>query len=611
MANQQTDQRLAAVIKDASIACDRAGRQDLRARIDRLGSANEQATSSIVVVGEFRVGKGSTINALLGASVCPTAGGIEPHGPIRISYGERPQARVWSPGANVPTSIEPAVVASGAYSDELRIKGLGPIEVEVPLQALRSGLTFVDTPSSGGLSSFKAVADLELVRQADAVLFVTSASQPLTRSEVGALETLSLLCPLVTVVLNKIDYYPAWREIRSIDDHSLRDAGLTARVIPISARLAMAAGKDQELLAESGVPVLAKYVRDQVIEAIGARRRRETAEALGAVLDQIESPMTAELRALEDPESAAETVRSIEHEYEELDRARRSTAGWQTVLADSFDDLVSGAERQLRDDFAAMIRDSEQAINEQDPRVIWSDMQVFAVQRCTWILARTLDTVATTCADINLEVAERFGGTSADVAHIAAPAGSRGADSDQPPTSAMVDVRFDKSSRKDRMFVGFRGVVGGLTMFSVLGSFVFPPLITVAPIGAVVMGRKVVAEDRERMLERSRVAARTAIRRYCDDALRAASADVRQIAKEYRRELRDHYASRADETARTLTRQLDALRETKQRAKAEHAARAAEVRKEVGRIQALRGIVDTLVEPASFPPPTGPARGAG
>ena len=130
-----------------------------------------------------------------------------------------------------------------------------------------------------------------------------------------------------------------------------------------------------------------------------------------------------------------------------------------------------------------------------------------------------------------------------------------------------------------------------------------------APIGAVVMGRKVIAEDRERMLERSRAAARTAIRRYCDDALRAASADIRQIAKEYRRELRDHYAGRADETARTLTRQLDALRETKQRAKAEHAARAGEVRKEVGRIQALRGIVDKLAVPAPLPPPTMPTKG--
>ena len=46
---------------------------------------------------------------------------------------------------------------------------------------------------------------------ADAVVFVTDASQELTRSELDFVRQARDLCRTVVCVLTKTDFYPAWR----------------------------------------------------------------------------------------------------------------------------------------------------------------------------------------------------------------------------------------------------------------------------------------------------------------------------------------------------------------------------------------------------------------
>src|SRR5690606_4297166 len=57
---------------------------------------------------------------------------------------------------------------------------------------------------------------------AEAVLFVTDASQELTAAEVEFLRRARQVCPTVACVLTKTDFYPAWRKVRDLNQGHLR-----------------------------------------------------------------------------------------------------------------------------------------------------------------------------------------------------------------------------------------------------------------------------------------------------------------------------------------------------------------------------------------------------
>jgi hypothetical protein len=62
------------------------------------------------------------------------------------------------------------------------------------------------------------------------------------------------LCANVNIVLTKTDFYPAWRQIETLDRGHLSDHGIDLRVLPVSSALRQAAvaASDKELNTESG-----------------------------------------------------------------------------------------------------------------------------------------------------------------------------------------------------------------------------------------------------------------------------------------------------------------------------------------------------------------------
>ena len=69
-------------------ACAAYGRPDLAARLNRSREALADPSIHIVVAGEFKQGKSSLVNALLGANVCPVDDDVATAVPTFIRYGE-------------------------------------------------------------------------------------------------------------------------------------------------------------------------------------------------------------------------------------------------------------------------------------------------------------------------------------------------------------------------------------------------------------------------------------------------------------------------------------------------------------------------------------------
>lgn len=158
---------------------------------------------SIIVAGGFNSGKSTLINALTGRSVLHD-GAISTTAIItRLSHGASYQAKL------VYKSGEEIILDWADYKDRkidgLKSQDVQTLDVSVPFQALAAGVEIIDTP---GLNEHEQRTRLVLdyLPNADAVIFVLDAVQPLRRDEVEFIHLLGRP-PLENVffVANRMD----------------------------------------------------------------------------------------------------------------------------------------------------------------------------------------------------------------------------------------------------------------------------------------------------------------------------------------------------------------------------------------------------------------------
>ena len=137
---------------------------------------------TLVVCGEFKRGKSSLINALLGEEVVTTNVTTETVTLNKISYGAHSNEAILSGGRRLRLKDE------DLERDNLEelIKEIGEpiqqIEIKRPIEILKD-VTIIDTPGLGdSLKDFSDLVDHAL-RQADAVIYVFSVSYPLSQAE--------------------------------------------------------------------------------------------------------------------------------------------------------------------------------------------------------------------------------------------------------------------------------------------------------------------------------------------------------------------------------------------------------------------------------------------
>ncbi len=137
---------------------------------------------TIVVCGEFKRGKSSLINALLGEDVVTTNVTTETITMNRISYGTHENLLILSDGRQMRLSDDELACdkLKGIFSQlSERPKRL---EIKRPIELLKN-VTIIDTPGLGdSMEDFTADVG-EALRMADAVVYVFSVSYPLSVQE--------------------------------------------------------------------------------------------------------------------------------------------------------------------------------------------------------------------------------------------------------------------------------------------------------------------------------------------------------------------------------------------------------------------------------------------
>lgn len=203
--------KLKSFIKQLSSISQQYGKS---AVIENINNAIDKIdnSTSILFCGEFKRGKSSLINAIIGDEICPTDIGIATAVVTRIMYGQTKKAvRYYGnllEGENALKKEEIAWDDIQKYTvgDVIEIGSTVQMDLYYPSEFLKEGLVVIDTPGIGGLDPRHANLTAMALPYADIAVFITDASEPVTESELKFYEKKVASRVKSTIVLiNKSD----------------------------------------------------------------------------------------------------------------------------------------------------------------------------------------------------------------------------------------------------------------------------------------------------------------------------------------------------------------------------------------------------------------------
>lgn len=598
------------VLDEAVAALARYDRPDLATRLHLTRERVQRGRVRVLVVGEFKQGKSMLVNALVGAPVCPVFDDVATAVPTIVRHADAVSVTLVRGTGDAAERVEVPAAELADHACEQgnpgNREGWSHVEVGVPRPVLAGGLELVDTPGVGGLSSVHGAATTAALPSADAVLFVSDASQEYTAPELEFLGHAAAVCPTVACVLAKTDLYPEWRRIAELNDGHLQRAGIAVERFAVSSSVRWQAvlRSDAELNADSGFPELVGWLRKRVLGQADLVVRKGVVHDLLAVTDQVAGGLRAELVAQQDPNQAGEVMATLAAAQERASALKERSARWQQTLNDGIADLNADIDYDLRDrmrEISRLAEDELAAIG--DPTKVWDQFAAWMQQEVANAAAANFVWATQRARHLGMQVAEHFAGERDQLL----PALRDDPSDALRSVRAMTPPGTDSWGVGNKVLTGMRGGYMGMLMFGMIGTFVgFASLINPIGIAAgIAMGGKTIGDERKRIITKRQNEAKTAARRYVDDVTFQVASDSRGRLRVVQRDLRDHFTAQAEQLKRSLLESAQAAEKAVKASRAEREARAAEITAQLEQLEALRRRVRTLL-PAAKPAPAKP-----
>ena len=361
--------------KTAGIISD-LGPQFLRCsqKLNNLASRYCEGRFHLAVLGQFKRGKSTLLNALTGEAILPV--GVVPltAAPTFLQYGEAAEVTIqYRDGRPADeftgtSTAERNAFLAGFVTEEGNPKnrlGVAEVQVDLPAPILSGGVVLIDTPGIGSTYRHNTSATLNFLEQCDAALFLVSADPPITEVELAFLRQVGEKVPRLFFVLNKIDY---------LNDRELEEAlAFYKRILSeevgwnrdhpvfcVSARKGLEArtATDAAGWSDSGMEQLESFLVDYLarekFNALTDAVSRRALEFMDAVL--MEAGIA--LQALELPQQELEErIAVFEQSLERAESERRLI---QDVLEGDKKRVTAFLEEQARE----LAREAEQFLKE-------------------------------------------------------------------------------------------------------------------------------------------------------------------------------------------------------------------------------------------------------
>jgi hypothetical protein len=156
---------------------------------------------NLVVLGQFKRGKTSLINALLGASILPV--GVVPLTsiPTVLTYGEALRSKVYlNDGQVLEVRSENLAEYITEKGNPKNVKAVSHALVTYPSDYLKDGVRIIDTPGVGSVYQHNTDVAYQYLPKSDAALFLLSVDQPLSQAELDFLKEVRQYSNLLRVI---------------------------------------------------------------------------------------------------------------------------------------------------------------------------------------------------------------------------------------------------------------------------------------------------------------------------------------------------------------------------------------------------------------------------
>ncbi|MBP9092065.1 dynamin family protein [bacterium] len=217
--------------------------QGLARRINMFRQKVEGSTFNLAVVGEFKRGKSTLVNALLGDNLLPMA--VIPLTSIAttIAYGSEIKVKVkFQNNQSSEVTKEELVNYVTESGNPNNSKLVSNVEIEHPSAILKDGVRLIDTPGIGSAFQHNTTTTYDYLPEIDAAIFLFSADQPASHLELAFLKDVHQFAPKTFLVQNKIDHLSTEELAQSLNFLKQTINGQSKEelvIYPISAKLAL------------------------------------------------------------------------------------------------------------------------------------------------------------------------------------------------------------------------------------------------------------------------------------------------------------------------------------------------------------------------------------
>lgn len=274
---------------------------------EELREKIEKNTFNLVVVGQFKRGKTSLINALLGADLLPVA--VVPLTSIVtiMTYGDALRIKGYFNDGGVteikPESLPEYITEKG---NPKNIKDVSEVIITYPSPYLKDGVRLIDTPGVGSIYQHNTDVAYQYLPKSDAAMFLLSVDQPMSKAELDFLRDVKEYSNKIFFLLNKVDYLNEKDLQESIDFSKgvLKEAmGTEVKIFPVSARQALE-GKiagSAEMIQKSRLPEFSEALNRFIMEEKGKVLLISVINNLLRILSQSRFELELELKSLSEP----------------------------------------------------------------------------------------------------------------------------------------------------------------------------------------------------------------------------------------------------------------------------------------------------------------------
>lgn len=317
------------------------------ARARRLAERLASGTFFIAVVGEFKRGKSTLVNALVGETVLPT--GVLPLTAVatELSFGDPSSRVVFLDGhtEEVPRDRLPTYITEAGNPDNRLGVARAVLRGRWPL--LEPGAVLVDTPGLASLHEHNTSAGRAALLDADGAIIVLSADAPLSGDERHLLELLRGRRSPTFLVLNKADHLTRGEllEVQAfLGTMVFEIVGTSLPIFAVDARSAAArpAGAPSARFEfEAFRAAVSTFITEDLGTAVVASARQELARLGSSILDRIAIERTARSVAADELDRLADRF---------ADEATRQRAGFtddRTLVARDISALQSEMAERL------------------------------------------------------------------------------------------------------------------------------------------------------------------------------------------------------------------------------------------------------------------------